>query len=42
MEAIKNNKEVLLSVRDLEVTFGSKRNPFKAVKGVNQRRNNNI
>ena len=35
MEAIKNNKEVLLSVRDLEVTFGSKRNPFKAVKGVN-------
>ena len=35
MEAIKNKKEVLLSVRDLEVTFGSKRNPFKAVKGVN-------
>ena len=29
-----NNREVLLSVKDLEVTFGSKRKPFKAVKGV--------
>ncbi|MBQ7114732.1 MAG: ATP-binding cassette domain-containing protein [Clostridia bacterium] len=34
MEAKKENREVLLSVRDLEVTFGSRRNPFKAVKGV--------
>ncbi|MBE5785363.1 MAG: ATP-binding cassette domain-containing protein [Clostridiales bacterium] len=34
MEAKKENREVLLSVRNLEVTFGSKRNPFKAVKGV--------
>ena len=34
MEANNTNREVLLSVRDLEVTFGSKRAPFKAVKGV--------
>ncbi len=34
MEAIKNKREVLLSVRDMEVTFGSKRHPFRAVKGV--------
>lgn len=32
MEAAK--KEVLLSVRNMEVTFGTKRSPFKAVKGV--------
>ena len=30
----KETKEVLLSVKDLEVTFGSKRKPFVAVKGV--------
>ena len=34
MEAAKKRKEVLLSVRDMEVTFGTRRNPFKAVKGV--------
>ena len=34
MEAKKDNREVLLSVRDMEVTFGSRRRPFKAVKGV--------
>ena len=34
MEAVKKRKEVLLSVRDMEVTFGTRRNPFKAVKGV--------
>ena len=34
MEANSTNREVLLSVRDMEVTFGSKRAPFKAVKGV--------
>ena len=31
---MENNREILLSVKDLEVTFGSKRHPFKAVKGV--------
>ena len=30
----KANREVLLQVKDLEVTFGSKRKPFVAVKGV--------
>ncbi len=34
MEVKEAKKEVLLSVRDMEVTFGTKRNPFKAVKGV--------
>ena len=34
MEAAKKRKEVLLSVRDMEVTFCTRRNPFKAVKGV--------
>ncbi len=34
MQAINEQREVLLSVRDLEVTFGSKRNAFKAVRGV--------
>lgn len=29
-----DNREVILKVRDLEVTFGSRRHPFKAVKGV--------
>ncbi len=29
-----NKKEVLLSVKDLKVYFGTKRHPFKAVKGV--------
>ena len=28
------NRDVILSVRNLEVTFGSRRHPFKAVKGV--------
>ncbi len=30
----KNGREVLLSVKDMWVTFGSKRHPFHAVKGV--------
>lgn len=29
-----NNKEILLEVKDLHVTFGTKRNPFEAIKGV--------
>lgn len=29
-----NKKEVLLEVKDLHVTFGTKRNPFEAIKGV--------
>lgn len=29
-----DSREVILKVRDLEVTFGSRRHPFKAVKGV--------
>lgn len=31
---MENNKEVLLSVRNMEVTFGSKRNKFVAIKDV--------
>lgn len=34
MSAKKKTREVLLSVRNMDVTFGTKRNPFKAVKGV--------
>lgn len=29
-----NKKEILLEVKDLHVTFGTKRNPFEAIKGV--------
>ncbi len=29
-----SDREVLVEVRDLEITFGSRRNPFRAVKGV--------